>query len=458
MLAEPRIKMSEKLTLWNSGLQRGTDNKASQDKPLDGTRASVSSAQATTDADKAWAGLRGLRAAMAAEFLRFNKISSEFSCPKIRALTSHFPSRKALTIKGILVYRDVLEGVLPETLAEIFAFATLSHAISEILIQRGRMKPDQILSGLCRWQECISDPPERDVFSILAGQMWPASFHLPAGEEMGQTSSHPSQGAHTLSDGQDGLFQFIRQAADMASRGMEFPLESAGPSTDSQASQVASLDRSIQELTNLTEREFGFHLLRDIGQGFDINDYSAPQGIDPTEIGRFCKLDLQIPGYDLQSRSLPIQLPSLALNFDLRPPVISSTQARCESSSPFNFQIDERISECAIFNLRNTVIFLAIYAFAKDTGDQFYLLSAGEMTVVRRKTGSAFAKDRSRAERELRAEFFGTLKKSGAEDIRFLALLAVAKTFVVLGQLATKEEVQKYLLVVSEVSFRGGWF
>jgi len=50
------------------------------------------------------------------------------------------------------------------------------------------------------------------------------------------------------------------------------------------------------------------------------------------------------------------------------------------------------------------------------------------------------------------------LKKSGAEDIRFLALLAVAKTFVVLGQLATKEEVQKYLLVVSEVSFRGGWF
>ena len=98
------------------------------------------------------------------------------------------------------------------------------------------------------------------------------------------------------------------------------------------------------------------------------------------------------------------------------------------------------------------------FSLAKDTGDQFYLLSASGMTVARSKTGSAFAKDRSRAERELRAEFFGPLKKSGAEDIRFLALLAVAKTFVVLGQLATKEEVQKYLLVVSEVSFRGGWF
>ena len=103
-------------------------------------------------------------------------------------------------------------------------------------------------------------------------------------------------------------------------------------------------------------------------------------------------------------------------------------------------------------NLRNTVTFLAVFAFITDTGEGFYLLSGSGMTVIHRKSGSVSASKRSKADRKLRKEFFDPLKRAGAEDSCFLALLAVAKNFVIQGSLRTEEEVQNYLLTVCKVT------
>ncbi len=105
-------------------------------------------------------------------------------------------------------------------------------------------------------------------------------------------------------------------------------------------------------------------------------------------------------------------------------------------------------------NLRNTVTFLAVFAFAKDAGDSLYRLSGSGMTALRRNAGSVTAIERSKAERKLRREFFDPLKRAGVDDFRFLALLSVAKKFVVLGLLRTEEEVQDYLITVSKVRLR----
>ena len=79
------------------------------------------------------------------------------------------------------------------------------------------------------------------------------------------------------------------------------------------------------------------------------------------------------------------------------------------------------------------------------------MLSGSGMTAARSRTGSGGANERSKIERRLRREFFDPLKKTGADDDEFLALLAVAKKFVVLGLFGTKVEVQDYLVAISKV-------
>lgn len=109
------------------------------------------------------------------------------------------------------------------------------------------------------------------------------------------------------------------------------------------------------------------------------------------------------------------------------------------------------VSDCKATNLRNTITFLAVEVFASDSGQGFYLLSGSGMTAARSRTGSGGANERSKIERRLRREFFDPLKKTGADDDEFLALLAVAKKFVVLGLFGTKVEVQDYLVAISKV-------
>jgi hypothetical protein len=95
---------------------------------------------------------------------------------------------------------------------------------------------------------------------------------------------------------------------------------------------------------------------------------------------------------------------------------------------------------------------LVVCAFAKDGSEGFYLLSGSGMTVAHRRTGSAHAIERSKTERKLRETFFGPLKKAGANNACFLALLAVAKKFLGLGFLRTRGDVVDYLFVISKVS------
>jgi len=162
-------------------------------------------------------------------------------------------------------------------------------------------------------------------------------------------------------------------------------------------------------------------LLRDAGRDFGFNEYLAPEGIDPREIGQFCEPDLQIPGYDFLSQNPSLPLPSLALDFDLPYLIAPGPQPdRCGPwvPRPIHFQVKEWVSDCAALNLRNTVVFLAVLAFVEDTGGQFHHLSPSGIGASMRMAGSAFAKELSRAERKLRVELFEPMKKKDAKDFR----------------------------------------
>jgi hypothetical protein len=133
-------------------------------------------AETTREVAKLLGRLRLLKRGVGAEFQRFNDMTSGSVSPAIRHLRTQFSSSKALTYGGIFVYRDVFDGLLPETLADIFALFCLFHTISPISMHRKRMEEAQVLSGVQRWRDCIQDVDERGAFDCLALRMRPSSI------------------------------------------------------------------------------------------------------------------------------------------------------------------------------------------------------------------------------------------------------------------------------------------
>ena len=417
--------------------------------------------QPTGDLNRAWKGLQSLDKGMQAEFQRFSNVTAETTSSALCQLRARFPSSKTLANQGILVYRDVLEGFLPDTLGDIFAFASLSHAVSEILVRRKRMKKAEILSGLQRWKNCIRDAAERDTFATLASGMWPqASAFSPQREPVSTFNlGHEGHGDHNIpdSEGQDISSQFLREVAAIASAEMGH-LSSNLSDPGQPGTLPANLEQDVLKVTNLTEQEFDFSLLRNLSTN-NGGGYAALPAIDPRVIEWFCDPDQPIPSYSPPpiigptSPCVPAWAGLPVPDFPSQTPLpLPTPRSPSSCRGLYEFRLPDKISDCPIMNLRNTGAFLAVLAFVREAGESFYLLSGSGMTVARCRTGSASASERSKTERKLRREIFDPLKRAGAEDPSFLALLAVAKKFVVLGSLGTKEEVESYLFTVSKVT------
>jgi hypothetical protein len=215
------------------------------------------------------------------------------------------------------------------------------------------------------------------------------------------------------------------------------------------------MEDEVIDVTKLTEEEFNFSVLRSLGDN-NTNGYVPPKHINDTrDVAWWCDPKQPIPGYTESRHTPPVATDPLTSNPPVQncqlPPVLPSSSFSIPRRRPFEFHVADKVTDCAVQNLRNTVAFLAVFAFARDTGEGLSLLSGSGRTVARSRTGAAFANERSKAERRLRKDFFEPLKRAGADNSRFLALLTVAKRFVVLGSLGTDDEVQDYLLAVSEV-------
>lgn len=91
----------------------------------------------------------------------------------IQSLRTEFPCANKIRETGPLLMRGILEGDQPESIADIFAFTSLSYAVSKILIRRNRMKQSDILADLDVWRDAISDPAERMSFDIISQKLWP---------------------------------------------------------------------------------------------------------------------------------------------------------------------------------------------------------------------------------------------------------------------------------------------
>lgn len=386
---------------------------------------------------------------MEAEIRRFNDVSSKLTSPAILRIRSRFQSFKALADYGILVCRDVSEGLYPSTLEEVFAVASVSHAISRLLVYQKRMEEAQVLSGVRRWRDCIDKVDERRVFDTLASAMWPSScvsFTKP-----GQLTTNPQSQTTPPTEALDNASHILQTIIPVF--GIDRLSGDALHAGDTRI-PPASLQEGVLDITDRTAKRFGFSQLCHDNGG---DSYVPPKDTDPRELSRFCRPDQHIPDYNPSTSHLP--------PLEARLPTPTPPIPSCESSSPqpfsassprddhrlYHFPITEEVFDCKAINLRNTTTFLAVLTFASNYGDGLYLLSGSGMTAAHSGIGSVRANERSKTEKRLRKEFFDPLKKAGTEDAGFLALLAVAKEFVVRGSLRTKAEVEDYLIAISKV-------
>ncbi|KAJ3529889.1 hypothetical protein NM208_g9558 [Fusarium decemcellulare] len=429
-------------------------------------------------AERAWSGIRSLRQGIRDEYQRFNSLPLVSTSPGVSQLRDSYPDAETLGHMGILAYRDVLHGVLPETMAEIFAFASLSFVISTLLFRQGRIRNDQILAGLHHWGDCIFDGDDRRAFDALASAMWPqnAAGSMVAAHERKTNSGNglpqpevlefldldpgPQPVTENAQLNHGNITEFLQQAAEFASTGLDLLSEPPAmglPGID----EISAREQEVLDILKLSHEEYNFSQLRHLG-GHDAptvdpqrlqDQYVPPPGMDPRDDARFCTGP--IPGYKDESPCRPLDLPWLDPWFT-NDTFDEPSSGLDEPNGQLELRILDKASDHPTFKVRNTEMFLAVLAFVREDGDFFFALSGNGQTVICEKRGSGFAAQRSKREKILREEFFEPLKESMSENHKFLALLSAAEEFVILGNFGTQQEVRDFLFTVAECFLQNG--
>ncbi|KAF5003056.1 hypothetical protein FDECE_10367 [Fusarium decemcellulare] len=429
-----------------------------------------------SSAQRAWSGIRSLRQGIRDEYQRFNSLPLVSTSPRVSQLRDSYPDAETLGHMGILTYRDVLNGVLPRTMAEIFAFASLSFVISTLLFHRGRIRNDQILAGLHHWRDCIADKDDRRVFDALASAMWSqnaagsmVTTHewntnsgngLPQSEVLESLDLDPGPQPVTENAQMNhgNIPEFLQQAAEFASTGLD--LLSEPPAMGFLGTgEMSPQEQEVLDILKLSHEEYNFSQLRHVGghHAPTVNpqllqgQYVPPPGMDPRDDARFCTGP--IPGYKDESPGRSLDLPWLDPWFT-KDALDEPSSSLDKPKGQLELRILDKVSDHPTFKVRNTEMFLAVLAFVREDGDFFFALSGNGRTVICEKGGSAFAAQRSKRERILREEFFEPLKESMSENHKFLALLSAAEEFVILGNFGTQQEVRDFLFTVAEVRTR----
>ncbi|KAM5360260.1 hypothetical protein ACJZ2D_013868 [Fusarium nematophilum] len=111
--------------------------------------------------------------------------------PAIESDLRLFTDVRRLYQYGVFAFRNTLTGPTPRKLPQVFALCSLSHAISCILNQMGKLDQHEILEGVVIWRDVLESEAERQTFSRLAGELWPeAHQHLQSPTPL--VNDHPS--------------------------------------------------------------------------------------------------------------------------------------------------------------------------------------------------------------------------------------------------------------------------
>jgi hypothetical protein len=373
-----------------------------------------------------WAAIRNLREEMEHHHRRFESLLCVSRDPTLRQLQESFQNSRAIRKTGVLILRDMLDGFCPSKLKDIFAFASLSYAVSQLLFKEGRIEKFQILEGLRAWRDAISDRVEREAFNKLARDLWPeARDHL---HFIPLPRVHP-QNEMPFDGNPPGLFQKTdtssRTADEITTSMLDQWLTTSGPVGLSQA-PMSWFEQAI-DLTDLTHDTWNFSELS--GPGGSLLNQPASTSTDFA--------GNQLPSSSHQPSSVPFDVVHEPTDLDRVQPVVAD---------------HTEIQGVKKTHLNDTCIFLVVVAFMADIQDLLRILSGSGLLSKPEKLYRAEAEEQRRFYKAVKEEFS---EKSIHQDHdtrrRYNALLSVAKMFAREAYLRKSHEVKRYLVSISMV-------
>ncbi|RYP81162.1 hypothetical protein DL769_002110 [Monosporascus sp. CRB-8-3] len=372
-----------------------------------------------------WAAIRSLKEETEYHHRRFQTMPSLSDDPILAQLRKDFSHAKSIRKTGIIIFRDVLDGYRPTKLKEIFAFASLSYAVSQLLFKTGRIDKFQILSGVKTWRDSISDDREKEAFNKLAHDLWPESKDHLHFIPVPQTNPENRSCLSIQVDYENSTTPFMNQASNAT---FDYPWDE----------QITS----FEELGG-TSSSLGF-----LGQALELTDYTH-QVFDFSQLQKIdnatgCQTAATYDGASLPTTSAGNSSSGCP---DPHPPV---TDLPSVVRSPFESAKVQPDSE--VVQLRDTCVFLVISAFISENQDLLHILSGRGLISKPDKLYQAEKEDQKMIYKSAQEQFFEPRRRSNPQPSRaFPALLSTAKIFTREAYLRTIPEVKHYLLTVAVV-------
>ncbi|RYP08906.1 hypothetical protein DL764_001616 [Monosporascus ibericus] len=370
-----------------------------------------------------WTAIRNLREETEYHHRRFQTMPSLSDDPIIAQLRRDFRDAKSIRKTGIIIFRDVLDDYRPTKLKEIFAFASLSYAVSQVLFKTGRIDKFQILSGVKTWRDSISDDREKEAFNKLAYDLWPeAKDHL---HFIPMQRTNPEDRISLPKE-----VNYGNPTTIFMDQGSNTTFDDHWPGQDISPEEIDAIISSsgfsdhIMGLTECTYQAFGFSRLQDIDTG---------RGCQPPATYAETSLPTTSAGYS-NSGCLDPHPPMTNL-----PPVV---QSPLESAQ---VQPDSEVAQ-----LRGACVFLVILAFISENQELLHILSGRGLIAKPDKLYKAEREDQKMFYKSAQEQFFEPRRRSNPQPNRaFPALLSTAKIFTKEAYLRTIPEVKHYLLTVA---------
>lgn len=393
-----------------------------------------------------WPALQFLRHEMRRNWKRFKRVCAESHNPILSDLRSSFSGPVQLREFGLLLFKDILMGHLPNTITEIFAFASLSYAISRLLLTRRCIKDGDVLSGLRVWRNAIGEPDQSCAFVFLATRLWPE-----ARNQLHDTTS----GA----PGPDCISTIPPQALDLFGPEVERRWDDGafGPGATLELEDLhnpgslGSLRDQVVRLAGMTSEEFRFSDF--VNLDLDTGQISSMQP-EPPDTGQIPliqpkppdtgQIRLSPPG---PSDSTSISTPSLSFR-----PSGSAFIDKHSASSDRGEEANTGRQPMKLQQLRDTGMFWVILVFLDDERELLLSISGQELTPESYGSGlPSHVEMQRRFEQCMHEGYFKQLQETTGREPKLLGLLSVGRRFVALGYLRKTEHVQDFLLSLSRV-------
>lgn len=388
-----------------------------------------------------WDAIRDLRKETEFHHQRFQRMELLSNDPILAQLREAYKDSKSVRITGILIFKDVLDGFKPTKLKDIFAFASLSYAVSKLLFKSRRIDEMEIFAGIKAWRDSISDTGEREAFNKLARHLWPeAKNHLhfiPIPQRTPRSD--------TLWPWQPSSYQSM--ASDPMNRPGDIfpgpPLSHGGPVKNDMLDPTWALE--VLHDINHISFEFADHVV-------DLTALTK----DAWDLSKFRDFNPAASHHQPSSHGIPAVFAgqegeSQPCHRDWHLPQTEYPDLLRENGQGKAEQMPTQI-DAETIQLRDTFVFVVVVAFIIEIKDLLHILRGNGLVSKSEKLYKAQIAEQKRFYKSAKEDFFEPRASSRPMPYRtYTALLSVAKLFTQEAYLKSISEVKHYLMTVAVV-------